>query len=652
MSLSTGFQLDGYTVFPSRNTISGPEGEKRLEPKSMQVLQLLAARAGEVVTRDELLAEAWKDTYSGDEALSRSISLLRSALGGGATGRKYIETVPKTGYRLTMPVAELPAAPLRRGNPDVSGKLAEDFVSPALKPRSLLRPAPIILGVLLLVLGVIVLEPNSLTRSASPFVPEPTERILAPSRVSDNSIAVLPLTNKSPDPDKAYFASGIHEAILNQLAKIKAMRVISRSSVLRYADSEKSLREIANELGVENVLTGSVRFADNRVKINAELIRARDEVYLWAESYEFRLDDIFTIETEVALQVAGAMETSLRPDEIASIERPPSQSVEAYTLFLQHRYQLERESARSTLAQDGWIEMGIAKLEHAVAIDPLFSKGWAELGFVSWLKGSISPPDAMDQLYDQALEYAAKAIELDPSNSNAYETLARVAFDRGEWANWESNARKSVQLNDPDGRAAFNFAMTLANVGQYEEAYRWYDVAISKSPTLGYYHEGAIAARIWGGDYESAYRMTGQYRAVGGDINAYHAFRAYTLHKLGRREESNAELASISAEPMMVAMWVIPGFHDYLRCQSGEEEAVMAQLTSMAISPARELRIQYCAAAVDDIDAMFDSFYRTISDRLIIYLTDIITEEVRSDERWQVISEYMSLPNGNMISSG
>ena len=257
----------------------------------------------------------------------------------------------------------------------------------------------------------------------------------------------------------------------------------------------------------------------------------------------------------------------------------------------------------------------------------------------------------MDILFDRALDDAKRALALDPGISNAYETLARVAFDRGEWTAWEDSARKSVQMNDLDGRAAFNFGMTLANVGQYEEAYSWYDLAISKSPTLDYYHEAAIAARIWGGDYESAYRMTGQYLAVGGDRNAYHAFRAYTLHKLGKSAESDSELAAISPQPMLVAMWVIPGFYDYLRCQSGEEDEVMEQLTAMEISPARELRIQYCAAAVDDKDAIFESFYRTMNDKLIIYLTDVITEEVRSDERWQAVSDYMALPEETDLSS-
>ena len=645
MSLKAGFQLEKYSVFPTRNTISGPDGDKRLEPKCMQVLQLLAERAGEVVTRGELLDRAWKDTYSGDEALSRSISLLRSALGGGEAGRKYIQTVPKTGYRLTMPVTELASVSNDNGTVEFSPPNGENSSSLASVVGALMRPVPLLASLaIILALGFAILQLGNVNQTAELPQPEQVAKIADAASVAENSIAVLPLTNKSPDPDKAYFANGIHESILNQLVKIRAMRVTSRSSVLRYANSEKSLKEIGQELGVETLFLGSVRFADDRIKINAELIRASDEVYLWTESYEFQLDDIFDIEAEVALQVARAMETSLLPEELADIERPTSQSVEAYTLFLQHRYQLERESARSTLAPDGWIEMGIAKLEKAVAIDPLFAMGWAELGFVSWLKGSISTPDEMEVLYDRALAYANRAVALDPGNSNAFETLARVAFDRAEWANWENNARKSVQMNDLDGRAAFNFAMTLANVGQYEEAYSWYDVAISKSPTLGYYHEGAIAARIWGGDYENAYRMTGQYLAVGGDVNAYHAFRAYTLYKLGRSAESNSELASISNEPMLVAMWVIPGFHDYLRCQSGEQKAVMEELNAMEISPARELRIQYCAAAVDDIDEIFESFYRTISDNLIIYLTDVITKEVRADERWQVVSDYMSLP--------
>ncbi|MEP1472301.1 MAG: hypothetical protein ABJK25_15135 [Halieaceae bacterium] len=459
----------------------------------------------------------------------------------------------------------------------------------------------------------------------------------------DMSIAVLPLANLSPNPDNAYFAAGIHEEILNQLVKIEAMKVTSRTAVLRYANSQRPIREIAGELNVGTIMTGSVRFSDNRVRIKTELVRAADDVYLWAESYEFQLDDIFAIQTDVALKVVSAMQTSLLPDEMENIRRPPTESTEAYALYLQYRYQLHQESGSSTLAEDGWIETGIRKLQKAVEIDPLFARGHAELGYVKWLKGQIKLEEK-DQLYDAAVAQANQAIAIDPTITTAYETLARVAFDRLQWQEWKENAQISVELNDLDGRAAFSFAMALTNLGQYEEAYRWYEVAISKNPSIPFYWEAAITAYIWGGDYASALALTEQYLAVGGDENAYHVFRAYTQSRLGLVEESRLALAQVSDEPMLVVMWVTPGYLDYLRCESGETAAVLGELEQLKIDAARELRIQHCAAGANDTKALFDSFDRTIADGQIIYLTDVVTREVKADPRWQASAEYMGYP--------
>ena len=459
----------------------------------------------------------------------------------------------------------------------------------------------------------------------------------------DMSIAVLPLANLSPNPDNAYFAAGIHEEILNQLVKIEAMKVTSRTAVLRYADSQRPIREIAAELNVGTIMTGSVRFSGNRVRIKTELVRAADDIYLWAESYEFQLDDIFAIQTDVALKVTSAMQTSLLPDEIENIRRPPTESTEAYALYLKYRYQLHQESGSSTLAEDGWIEAGIRRLQEAIDIDPKFARGHAELGYVKWLKGQIKLEEK-DQLYDAAISDAKRAIAIDPNITTAYETLARVAFDRLEWEDWKKNALKSVELNDLDGRAAFSFAMTLTNVGQYEEAYHWYEVAISKNPSIPFYREAAIAAHIWGANYASALAQTEQYLAVGGDINAYHVFRAYTQHRLGLEEQSQRSLAAVSEEPMLVAMWVTPGYHDYLRCKYGDKNLVLNELGKVTIHAARELRIQHCAAGAEDDEALFDSFDRTIDDGQIIYLTDLITTDIKADPRWRRAANYMKFP--------
>ncbi|MBL4571740.1 MAG: hypothetical protein JKY86_01530 [Gammaproteobacteria bacterium] len=414
---------------------------------------------------------------------------------------------------------------------------------------------------------------------------------------ADMAIAILPLENLSPDPSNAYFAAGIHEEILNRIFKIGDIRVISRTTVLRYQDSELTLQEIARELNVAAIMEGSVRFANNRVRITIQLIRASDDTHLWSETYDFPLDDIFSIESDVALNVAEAMEATLLPSEIASIERQPTESTEAYTLFLQYRYQLEQENGRFTLDPNGWLEVGIKRLEEAIEIDPLFANGFAELGYLHWVKGQISPLAELAGLYDQSLDYVERALELDPTLSTAYETIGRVAFDRFQWEAWEESAARSIQLDDIDGRASFSFAMALTNVGRYEEAYAQYEVAMSTSPYRAFYREAAIAARIWGKDYQTALDMTDQYLAVGGDRNAYHAFRAYTLNRLGRLDESLVEFEQVTSEPMAVAMWVIPGYYDYLRCQQGDLELVQEELSYLP-APVRELRLQHCAAGL------------------------------------------------------
>jgi len=456
----------------------------------------------------------------------------------------------------------------------------------------------------------------------------------------DMAIAILPLENLSPDPSNAYFAAGIHEEILNRIFRVGDIRVVSRTSVLRYQDTELSLQEIASELNVAAIMEGSVRFANNRVRITIQLIRASDDTHLWSETYDFPLDDIFAIESDVALNVAKAMKATLLPSEIARIERQPTESTEAYTLYLQHRYQLEQENGQLTLEFDGWLEAGIRKLETAIALDPLFAQGIAELGYLYWVKGQISPYAEQISLYDESLSHAERALVIDPTLSTAFETIGRVSFDRLQWDAWEESATKSVQLNDIDGRASFSFAMGLTNIGRYEAAFEQYDVAVSKNPFMAYYREAAITSHIWGKDYPTVLAMTDQYLAVGGDKNAYHLFRAYALDRLGWLDESQEEFEQISTEPMLVVMWVTPGYYDFLRCKQGDLELVQAELDPLPAA-ARELRLQHCAAGLGDVNMIYQSFDRSIEAGFPIYMTDVVTEEVKSDPRWSRVEEHM-----------
>ena len=464
--------------------------------------------------------------------------------------------------------------------------------------------------------------------------------------LEDMTIAVLPLDNLSPDPDNAYFAAGVHEEILNQLAKISAIQVTSRRAVLRYQDTTESPADTARELNVSYVMEGSVRFDGNSVAITTQLIRATDGFHLWSETYLRELDDIFAIQADVAKQIASAMQATLLPAEIASIERPATVSTEAYTLFLQHRYQWEQERGRSTLDEDGWVETGIRQMEQAVELDPLFAKGFAELGFLKRIKGGIGPGSERNELVDEGLFYANKAIEIDPTIARGYVVLSQVSFERRQWDEWENYARKSVELPDLDGRAAFGFALRLSEIGRYEESYHWSNVATSKDPSLALYRENAVVVRIDGGDYESALMMADQFRAVGGDENAYHSIRAYILNRLNRKPESLDEFSKIAGEPTDVTLRAISAYHSYLRCQLGEQDNVMDELDELGERRAFKERV-FCAAGVGDVDKIFEIFQQQMSTGRNIFPATYDFDIIKSDPRWQEVEEYMNIPDLN-----
>jgi TolB-like protein len=480
--------------------------------------------------------------------------------------------------------------------------------------------------------------------TAALLLPADISRLWYTLPITDQSIAVLPLENLSPNSDNAFFAAGVHEEILNLLQQIPGIRVLSRPAVLEYQDSNLSLSDIALKLKVRYLMTGSVRFYNNQVRINLQLTQAADSVILWSAPYSRELNDIFAIQSDVALRVADAMKAALSDDEIANISRPVTESTEAYTLLLETRFQQHVENGLQSLDKDGWILSGIKRMERAVQLDPLFERGYAELGFLEVLRARIGPFEKEQDLFDRGVVYANKAIELNPDAGRAFQVLQIVAFERRRWDEWSEYAGKALEFPDRDGRAAFNYARDLITIGQSEEAYHWLDVAISSEPTLAVFRESSIEARIQGREYEMALIKAEEYRALGGDKNAYHVLRAYILTRLDQKSEALEELNHINSEPMSVVAEVVSGYQDYMRCQSSERESTVAAHQNINSEPLRELRIQYCAAGVGDVETIFESFQRIMSRGRNIYYAPGVFDVVNRDPRWNAVMEYMNWP--------
>ena len=199
----------------------------------------------------------------------------------------------------------------------------------------------------------------------------------ADTQISDKSVAVLPFSNLSSDEENAYFASGVHEDVLTYLAKVRDLRVISRTTMLRYADREDDIPVIAEELDVRYVLEGSVRRAGDRVRVTAQLIDGRSDEHVWAENYDRSLDDVFAIQSDIAKEIAAAMQAQISPDEQALIERRPTDNVAAYELYVAAREAIwHPEYGREIFERAGPL------LEAALELDPDFALAWVLYAYV------------------------------------------------------------------------------------------------------------------------------------------------------------------------------------------------------------------------------------------------------------------------------
>ncbi|UCD25518.1 MAG: protein kinase, partial [Gemmatimonadota bacterium] len=295
--------------------------------------------------------------------------------------------------------------------------------------------------------------------TAHRFTPTP------PQEIPRKSIAVLPFANMSADPENEYFSDGITDDIISQLSKITDLKVTSRTSVMQYKGTTKNLRDIGFELGVAHVLEGSVRRVGDRVRIVSQLIDTMSDAHLWSESYDRDLTDIFEIQSDVAGQIAGQLQTTLSPTVEASIKRRPTENLDAYNLYLRGVYQWNQFTTDSNAK-------ALKSFEDAIALDPKFGLAYAGLGnsyFSIALgagQGDMSPKEA----FPYAREMAERALQIDETIADAYATLASVHF----WFDWDWDAaeacfEKAVRIGCGCVEPSLKHGFFLAGMGRREE---------------------------------------------------------------------------------------------------------------------------------------------------------------------------------------
>jgi protein kinase/serine/threonine-protein kinase len=311
------------------------------------------------------------------------------------------------------------------------------------------------------------------------------------------TVAVLPFANMSPDEDNAFFAAGIHEDILTHLSKIAALTVISRTSVNGYADTEKSVRQIGDELGANTILEGSVRRAGDKVRITTQLIDTRTDAHLWAETYDRELVDVFEIQSDIARRVAGALEATLSPAEEARIAASPTSNLTAYDLYLRGRESYGRHTVEDH-------RESIRLFKAALEMDPGFALALAGLADAY---AQASRQYGWGPAYaDSALAAAQEAVRLDPHLSEAHKALGFALQGTGDNEGAVEAYRSAVEINPNDFAAVNNIGTIVSGMGALDEALVWYRRASRLAPEQEYPRTNAAELYTMLGDYETADR--------------------------------------------------------------------------------------------------------------------------------------------------
>jgi TolB-like protein/Flp pilus assembly protein TadD len=299
-------------------------------------------------------------------------------------------------------------------------------------------------------------------------------------QVLHNSIAVLPFDNLSPDPDNAFFAAGTHEEILNHLAKIKDLSVIARTTMIRYTGSEKSVPEIGRELNVGAVMEGSVRYAGELVRVTAQLIDVETGAHLWSEAYDRELEDVFSIQSDIAFAITTAMKAEFSIEEQQAIAKRPTENIAAYGQYVQALLLLGQVPMP--------VDDALVYLDAAIELDPEFALALAmkaqSYGVMATGMPNKVPYTAQSQqmFADLSIEFAERALAVDPELANAYTALKYAADAKGNWSDALAYAKKAYDLNPNVSTAAYGYGTELAFNGNAEEGVQLIDRAMALDP--------------------------------------------------------------------------------------------------------------------------------------------------------------------------
>lgn len=417
----------------------------------MELLILLVQRQGELVTREQIAEQLWGEGVFVDveNGINTAVRKIRLVLRDDSERPAFIETVVGKGYRFAAPVRSN-GSPLSSGPPPGAAAAPTPAAAPSLEGRpGYVRRAVVATAAIaaLAVAGWLLYQ-----------------RRTADSQPSIRAIAVLPLKNLSADSSQEYLADGMTEALISRLSGIHELRVISRTSVMRYKASQLSVPQIARELQVDAVVEGSVVRDGNRIRVTAQLIRGDTDTHFWSETYDRDLPDVLALQSDIAQAIASKVEATVTGKERERLAAAPQVLPEAYENYLKGRFKLVQSNSRPET------EASIRYFQDAIRLDPNFAPAYVGLASAHLDLGTIILGLNPEDQRLQAAKAARKALELDSDLSDAHFMLAEIAQQEWRWADAEAEYRRVLQLTPHEASSYTGLSAWLLCQGRIEEA--------------------------------------------------------------------------------------------------------------------------------------------------------------------------------------
>ncbi len=583
----------------------------RLEGQPLTILELLLERPGQLVTREELQKKLWpEDTFVDFEhSLNAAVKRLRAALSDSADQPRYIETQARRGYRFIAPldgvvvsaeaVAFAPPASVRRAPSGLVG-----------------RRWWVVAAIALCVAGLFGWRWLRLLNRPLP-APIPVIR----------SLAVLPLENLSGDPSQEYFADGMTDELITELARIPTLRVVSRTSAMQEKDPRKPLRQIGRELNVDAVVEGSVARSGNRVRITAQLIDVRNDKHLWAQSFEGPISDVFSLEDSVAREIASQTRVVLTPAARTNVSDNRRIDPAAHDAYLRGFYFLQKRE----------MDTSAAYFQKAISIDPQYAPAFAGLAdalHAKWFNGSSSA-----EVMPAALAAAKRAIQLDPNCGEAYTALGSIETNyEWNWAEAERNLERGVALSPNSSFAEQWMAIYLDVVNRPEEAVMHMRRAHELDPLSFLMNRHLGSALYYARRYDEALYYLQHAREMEPlKLGLIDGWVSWIYEKKGMQDEAvNAELSNLHARKREINI-------DYLRSiykRDGWKAFWRAEIVAMQpyaneYCMSRDLGMNYLR--IGDRDLAFSQFNKAADQRCIWIermKVDPLMDDLRTDKRY------------------